>query len=56
MATETTPALELDGDAQRVDELSREILREGYRSFSVVRLELVENDGVTLKMVLARSP
>lgn len=56
MATETTPALELDGDAQRVDELSREILREGYRSFSVVRLELVENDGVTLKMVLGRSP
>jgi hypothetical protein len=56
MSDEPMPELELDGDARRVNQLSREILHDSYRSFSIDRLELVENAGVTVKMHLKRSP
>jgi hypothetical protein len=46
----------LDPDAQRVDELARAVLREGYRSFAVDRLEVVEEQAVTVRARLRRSP
>ncbi len=48
--------LGLDAEALRVDTLSREILRESYRSFAVEEMELSENDNVTLKVKLKRLP
>lgn len=46
----------LDPEAQRVDTLAREILRENYVHFSLERLEMVEDkDGVNTKATLSRS-
>lgn len=39
-----TPALGLDADAQKVDHLAREILRDNYVYFHIERLELVEEE------------
>jgi hypothetical protein len=46
----------LDPEAQRVDELARAVLRDGYRSFAVERLEVVEEAGVHVRARLRRSP
>ena len=46
----------LDPDAQRVDHLAREVLRDGYRSWSVERLEVVEDDRVQVTARLVRAP
>lgn len=48
--------LGLDAEAERVDRLSREILRESYRSFTVEEMELSENDVVKLRVKLKRLP
>lgn len=42
-----TAELGLDPDAQKVDQLAREILRENYVHLHIERLELVEQDGST---------
>jgi hypothetical protein len=45
----------LDPDARRVDDLAREILRDGYRSFEVERLEVVEENRVAVRARLRSS-
>jgi hypothetical protein len=46
----------LDPDARRVDQLAREVLREGYLSYAVERLEVVEDHRVQVNARLVRSP
>lgn len=52
----TAPTLGLDADAARVDQLAREILRDGYQSFVVDELTLHENEQVRVNIRLKRSP
>ena len=55
-APDAASAPGLDPDARRVDELAHEVLREGYRSFTVERLEVVEEARVTVRARLRRTP
>jgi hypothetical protein len=56
MSTPTSTTMILDPEAQRVDTLAREILRDNYVHFALERVELVEDkDGVVTKAVLTRS-
>jgi hypothetical protein len=52
-----TTELGLDAEAQRVDQLAREILRENYVHFHLDRLELVEEESaVRVRARLSRPP
>ena len=56
MTTPTSTTMILDPEAQRVDVLAREILRENYVHFGLERLEMVEDkDGVRTTATLTRS-
>ncbi len=56
MSATTSTALVLDPEAQRVDSLAREILREDYLHFGLEKLELLEDkDGVRAQATLSRS-
>ena len=52
---ETPSHLSADADAARVDQLARDILHEGYKSFVVDELTLRENDKVQLTVRLKAS-
>jgi hypothetical protein len=54
---EVTSAPRLDPESARVDQLAREVLRDGYRTFALERLELVEEPtSVHVKVRLRRQP
>ncbi len=56
MTTPMSTTMLLDPEAQRVDTLARDILRDNYVHFGLERLELVEDqEGVRTKATLTRS-
>jgi len=55
--TPASPEPRLDPESARVDQLAHEVLRDGYRTFSLERLELVEEPtSVHVKVRLRRHP
>jgi hypothetical protein len=56
MSSTTSTTMILDPEAERVDALAREILRDDYLHFRLEKLEIVEDkDGVRAKAELSRS-
>lgn len=56
MTTPTSTTMQLDPEAQRVDVLARDVLRDNYVHFGLEKLELVEDkEGVRTTATLSRS-